>query len=383
MLLKLRRFLIPMITGGVLCGAGLVLAMQTDGSSAPDQLKASVSQEDGSSDTQADKLRPHDMAQILTGHGASTDCVPCHGGRPDPNSTDTAGLVASIPGLCSTCHKEYASLDGWVHGPVGTGDCLFCHQPHWGDGRSSLTRPVPELCHQCHTIEMLKLVNNHSYDSHRHCSECHESHSGSNRMLLTERFLRTETGAAYTRQEARPEPRYTFVDRRDSLVGLGRIRVIPVIDRQEVLSRYGLTPECVQEEVERCLRQQGVQILPNDEGASTQSGLHVNLRLVELRTAGYSNEVRILSGSVGVSLRQTVELVSRPKDAERRLCSATTWDTSAVVVWGTPQIQEGLKDALDLLVGKFCSDYLAVNPQGTQPASTQHASGDSGQGVTD
>jgi hypothetical protein len=100
----------------------------------------------------------------------------------------------------------------------------------------------------------------------------------------------------------------------------------------------------------------------------------VLLRLVELRFPGYSNEICALSGSLDLSLRQTVELVAQPNDAERRICLASTWDTSAVVVWGLPQIQQGLDQAVAVLVERFCTDYLQANPSVVQATSGPDAS---------
>ena len=135
-----------------------------------------------------------------------------------------------------------------------------------------------------------------------------------------------------------------------------------------------MTPEIVKAEVERYLRERGIKILSDEAQTTGQPGLYVSLRLVELRFPGYSNEVFALSGSLDISLRQTVELVSQPNDTERRICLAGTWDTSAVVVWGLPQIREGLTDALDVLVNRFCADYRAGNPNDTPPTSGQDMS---------
>jgi len=71
-----------------------------------------------------------------------------------------------------------------------------------------------------------------------------------------------------------------------------------------------------------------------------------------------------------------VELTLQPNDAERRLCVATTWDTSAIVVWGLPQLQEGFMDAMAVLVDRFCTDYLAANPSDGQSISGGGASWD-------
>lgn len=313
-----------------------------------------------------DEARPTgDPAEIRNDHGTATDCVQCHGSRPEPGGPSgpagTVELIAPVPRLCFTCHEEYTSLATWVHGPVVAGDCLFCHDAHASDHPSLLTRPVPDLCYQCHIMETLRLVEGHSAGSDQACGDCHESHASPHRNLLTPAFLATEAGADYAHRQVDRRPQYTFVDRRGSLAGLRGVKVIATIERSQTLSRYGLAPDLLKAQVERGLRQRGVKVLSDEGPASGPPELRASLRLIELHTPGYLGEVTALSGALSVCLRQTVELLSVSSDAQRRLCTATTWDTSAVVVWGAQNIEEGLAEAVDVLVGRFCTDYLDAN----------------------
>jgi len=326
-------------------------------------------------------LDAHDATGIRHGRGPDMDCVKCHETRPEGTSPDAAKFVAPVRRLCCSCHEAYTSLPGWVHGPVATGDCLLCHDPHENRYASLLRQPVPELCRECHTVEVLGSIAGHSDESYNRCDACHESHAGANRTLLKQGFLDSQTGARYRDEATQRRPQFTSVDQRGSLVGLGGIRVMPAIERQDLLHRYGLTPEIVKTEVERRLREKGVTILSDEGQPAGQPGLYVGLRVVELRFPGYSNEVCALSGSLGLSLRQTVELVCQPGDMERRLCLATTWDTSAVVVWGAPSIREGLNDAVQALIDRFSCDYLAVNPSDKQPVSGHGTAGNDGRPV--
>lgn len=307
-------------------------------------------------------LDAHDATGIRHGRGPDMDCVKCHENRPEGTSPDAAKLIAPVRRLCCSCHEAYASLPGWVHGPVATGDCLLCHDPHENRYTSLLRQPAPALCRECHTAEILKSISGHLDESHDRCDACHESHAGANRALLKQGFLDSTTGARYRDEATQRRPQFTSVDPRGSLAGLTGIRVIPALERQELLHRYGLTLEIVKTEVERRLREKGVAILSDEGQPAGQPGLYVCLRAVELRFPGYSSEVCALSGSLDLSLRQTVELVCQPGDMERRLCLATTWDTSAVVVWGVPGIQEGLRNAVEVLADKFSSDYVRANP---------------------
>jgi hypothetical protein len=58
-----------------------------------------------------------------------------------------------------------------------------------------------------------------------------------------------------------------------------------------------------------------------------------------------------------------VELLGAPGDNKRRFCTATTWDTSGIVIWGTTQIEEGLDETIEILVDQFSEDYLGANPR--------------------
>ncbi len=354
MFMKLRPLLTLTAILGLLHTASFILAAQEDTDASQQRV------------TESADFSAQETSIMVDGHGASADCTPCHGNRPDEASPDTAKLVAAVPQLCSTCHQEYASFDGWVHGPAATGECLFCHAPHESEYEALLTQPIPKLCHECHTAETLGLIAGHSDESYHRCNTCHDSHTGTNRKLLKASFLGSEAGTSYRDETDYRRRPYAFVDRRRSLAGLNGVRILPALERQDLLNRYGITPEIVKTEVERHLHQRGVRTLSDETQSTEQPGLYVSLRLVELRFPGYSNEVCALSGSLDISLRQTVELVAQPTDAERRICLAGTWDTSAVVVWGLPQIQKGLTDALDLLVDRFCSDYLAANPSAPQ-----------------
>jgi hypothetical protein len=74
--------------------------------------------------------------------------------------------------------------------------------------------------------------------------------------------------------------------------------------------------------------------------------------------------VDALSGSLNIFLRQKVELPSTPGDNKRRFCTATTWDTGGIMIWGTTQVEEGLDETIRVLVEKFCKDYRLANPKG-------------------
>jgi predicted CXXCH cytochrome family protein len=106
-------------------------------------------------------------------------------------------LVAEVPQLCYRCHKEFSRLEGWVHGPVATGTCLLCHEPHKTKTESLLRKPVPDLCYQCHDTQAVRAVKGHADPSYTHCTDCHEGHAGATRNLLRPSFLEKPAGLEY------------------------------------------------------------------------------------------------------------------------------------------------------------------------------------------
>ena len=83
MFTKLRSLLTLTVILGIVCATSLVLAVQED---MPNQSSA----EGASDSTQEPK-------EVANGHGASADCIPCHGDRPEHTSPDTAKLVTPVP----------------------------------------------------------------------------------------------------------------------------------------------------------------------------------------------------------------------------------------------------------------------------------------------
>jgi predicted CXXCH cytochrome family protein len=296
-------------------------------------------------------------------HEPLKNCVPCHGDRWEQASVDQPNLVAPVPKLCYGCHKEFISLKGWVHGPVATGNCLLCHVSHETDNKSLLSKPIPELCFQCHGAGMLQSIANHSDKSYDKCNNCHEGHTSPGRMLLKQDFLDTDAGLDYISKNPSIRPQTTFVDSRGSLSGLRGVTVVAVVERPDLFKRYGLTEDAIKTKVEMQLRRNGVRVIGNEERIVRQSWLYVHLRLMEVPSRYDLKQVDVLSGSLNLFLQQKVELISVPGDNKRRFCTATTWDTGGIVIWGPTQVEEGLDKTIEVLVERFSKDYLSANPK--------------------
>ena len=131
-------------------------------------------------------------------HEPLQDCTDCHGRRQHRQTfSRKVLLVAEVPQLCYQCHEEYATLEGWIHGPVATGDCLLCHEPHKTKTPALLVKPVPELCYQCHQPDAVGLIEGHGKESYAQCADCHEGHAGPTKSLLRPTFLERPEGLAY------------------------------------------------------------------------------------------------------------------------------------------------------------------------------------------
>lgn len=140
-----------------------------------------------------------------TVHEPLKDCTQCHASRQRARFSREVQLVEQTPQLCFRCHTDYANLSGWVHGPVATGECLFCHEPHKTRNAALLTAPVPDLCYRCHDREALALIENHTEASYANCMRCHEGHAAPARWLLRPAFLQSEDGRTYRAQVYRQQ----------------------------------------------------------------------------------------------------------------------------------------------------------------------------------
>lgn len=108
-------------------------------------------------------------------HAGVEKCADCHakGGRgyAIPPPTDA---------LCYRCHRRQ-DKGRLVHGPIGSGDCAACHDPH-GSAHKALTRERHEtLCVTCHDQQSSE---GHLKASRgKACTSCHDSHSSAKTFL--------------------------------------------------------------------------------------------------------------------------------------------------------------------------------------------------------
>jgi len=117
-------------------------------------------------------------------------CRTCH--QADPQVDKITMPLGKVDVLCFRCHvnqKNWKSTKH-VHGPVGTGDCTVCHNPHgdqfeyqlWAEG-------TKDLCIACHTdkkklIYDIKGLFVHGILIGSGCTACHSPHATPYRFQL-------------------------------------------------------------------------------------------------------------------------------------------------------------------------------------------------------
>jgi predicted CXXCH cytochrome family protein len=75
---------------------------------------------------------------------------------------------------------------GFVHGPVATGNCQGCHEVHAAPGKALLSISGNRLCFSCHDDkESLVEQENLHPAVLEGCTTCHDPHSGAARLMLS------------------------------------------------------------------------------------------------------------------------------------------------------------------------------------------------------
>ncbi len=106
------------------------------------------------------------------------ECSKCH----DRNNMDKPRLPS--PELCNQCHEDFNNTYKVLHGPVASGDCTECHNPHQSKLKSLLKWSGQDICLQCHNMETLFIDEDHKEINDTSCTECHNPHGGDNINLL-------------------------------------------------------------------------------------------------------------------------------------------------------------------------------------------------------
>jgi predicted CXXCH cytochrome family protein len=117
-------------------------------------------------------------------------CAECH------QASRRLMLTRVEPTVCRKCHPDVPGQYPIMHGPVVADACLWCHAPHESSIQPLLLARAPELCLQCHGLEMTTVPQPPEHDDlQRDCLECHRAHGGEDPFYLLNEPNAEETGS--------------------------------------------------------------------------------------------------------------------------------------------------------------------------------------------
>jgi predicted CXXCH cytochrome family protein len=94
----------------------------------------------------------------------------------------TNALVAPNDELCVQCHT--IALDKkFLHGPLTSGGCLACHDPHSSRYPSLLVSDSGTFCLGCHDRDTVANIEGHG-NLNGSCTTCHDAHGSDTKYLL-------------------------------------------------------------------------------------------------------------------------------------------------------------------------------------------------------
>lgn len=105
-------------------------------------------------------------------------CSNCH------DKGRMGSLSKPMPELCSQCHQNFDQQFSFNHGPVAGGFCTECHDPHKSKEEKLLKRTSQDLCFHCHDTEQVYENDFHNIKDETDCIDCHNPHSGDNNFML-------------------------------------------------------------------------------------------------------------------------------------------------------------------------------------------------------
>lgn len=119
--------------------------------------------------------------KFVHGPVATGDCSFCH--KQEKKDRHAFQPIKSVEALCYECHEKL-STGSVMHKPVADGNCTGCHDPHQSANQFQLKGAGAGLCFQCHdkAIGGGKFV--HGPVAAEGCSVCHAAHSSDAPRLL-------------------------------------------------------------------------------------------------------------------------------------------------------------------------------------------------------
>ena len=107
---------------------------------------------------------------------AEKQCDSCH------DRAMTNNLVAPKEELCFICH-DFPTDKKYVHGPLASGGCLVCHDPHSSKFPKLLVAESGTFCLYCHDRAAIPKDESHVRTDIQ-CITCHDAHMSDKKYLL-------------------------------------------------------------------------------------------------------------------------------------------------------------------------------------------------------
>jgi predicted CXXCH cytochrome family protein len=119
-------------------------------------------------------------AWIVSVHGpvSKRECDLCHASRYSNRLNQKAEEI------CWDCHEPEDFPGQVVHGPVASGNCNGCHDPHRSEYPNLLVRAEAELCEHCHDEQSFARLEEHRATDGEDCQRCHDPHAADGEYML-------------------------------------------------------------------------------------------------------------------------------------------------------------------------------------------------------
>jgi len=159
----------------------LVCAVSLDACAVEKKKTTSVSIKLGQSCVTSDCHSGMGKDTFVHGPVATGDCSFCH--KQEDPARHTFSPIKSVEALCYECHEQLVMGDV-VHQPVKDGNCTGCHDPHQSANRYQLKGAGAGLCYLCHDKTIGGGKFKHSPVAEEGCAVCHAPHAADAPKLL-------------------------------------------------------------------------------------------------------------------------------------------------------------------------------------------------------
>ncbi len=105
----------------------------------------------------------------VTYHPEVKKCAECH-----PEAPKEYRVARPVDALCYRCHDRMDTKKR-VHGPLGSGDCTICHDPHGSPNRALAVASPEVLCGTCH--DQASSGKHMKQSAGKGCTVCHDPHA--------------------------------------------------------------------------------------------------------------------------------------------------------------------------------------------------------------